>query len=100
MDESLQVGSWLRPFQTIDCVPLTAPSTELQNYEGFTAAIDDWLNNLSTRYKDQMATLLTLNFQTFEAWFKNAALGLAPGGGKVPWASPPVRQIPAPVADI
>jgi transposase len=36
------------------------------SYEVFTAAIDDCLGNLSTRYKDQMDTLLTLNIQTFE----------------------------------
>jgi transposase len=31
----------------------------------FTAAIDDCLDHLNTRYRDQMASLLTLNFQTF-----------------------------------
>jgi transposase len=38
----------------------------LPDYEAFTGAIDDCLNNLHTKYKDQMATLLTLNFQTYE----------------------------------
>jgi transposase len=38
----------------------------LPDYESFTRAIDGCLNNLQTKYKDQMATLLTLNFQTFE----------------------------------
>jgi hypothetical protein len=32
----------------------------------FTQAIDDCLNSLGTRYKGRMATLLALNFQTFE----------------------------------
>lgn len=35
-------------------------------YEEFTAAIDDCLAQLSTSHKEQMKTLLTLNFQTFE----------------------------------
>ncbi len=38
----------------------------LENYEAFTAAIDDCLNNLSTKHKAKMDTLLTLNFQTFD----------------------------------
>ena len=38
----------------------------LPDYESFTRAIDGCLNNLQTKYKDQMTTLLTLNFQTFE----------------------------------
>jgi transposase len=38
----------------------------LSNYQVFTAAIDDCLNQLSTTHKDQMDTLLTLEFQTFE----------------------------------
>ena len=38
----------------------------LPDYESFTRAIDGCLNNLQTKYKDQMATLLTHNFQTFE----------------------------------
>jgi transposase len=38
----------------------------LATYEAFTAAIDDCLNNLSTKHKSKMDTLLTLNFQTFE----------------------------------
>jgi transposase len=41
-------------------------SKYLPSYEAFTNAIDACLNNLSTRYKDKMDTLLTLNFQTFE----------------------------------
>src|SRR5262249_39668223 len=36
------------------------------DYEAFTGAIDDCLNNLQTKYKEQMTTLLRLNFQTFE----------------------------------
>jgi transposase len=38
----------------------------LPDYESFTRAIDGCLNNLQTKYKQQMKTLLTLNFQTFE----------------------------------
>jgi transposase len=38
----------------------------LQDYEAFTTAIDDCLNNLPTKHKAKMDTLLTLNFQTFE----------------------------------
>ena len=38
----------------------------LPDYEAFTAAIDDCLNDLPTKYKAKMDTLLTLNFQTFE----------------------------------
>ena len=41
-------------------------SRPLPDYETFTRTIDECLNNLHTKYKDQMATLLTLNFQTFE----------------------------------
>ena len=41
-------------------------SKYLATYEGFTAAIDACLNNLHTRHKAKMDTLLTLNFQTFE----------------------------------
>jgi transposase len=41
-------------------------SRPLPDYEAFTHAIDDCLQSLGTKYKDQMATLLTLNFQTFE----------------------------------
>lgn len=36
------------------------------DYEAFTQAIDDCLNGLNTKYKDQMETLLTHNFQTFD----------------------------------
>lgn len=36
------------------------------SYEAFTGAIDECLNSLGTKYKGQMATLLTLNFQTYE----------------------------------
>jgi transposase len=38
----------------------------LPDYEAFTGTIDDCLNSLRTKYKQQMATLLTLNFQTYE----------------------------------
>lgn len=38
----------------------------LEDYEAFTAAIDDCLNNLPTKHKAKMDTLLTFNFQTFE----------------------------------
>jgi hypothetical protein len=38
----------------------------LPDYETFTVTIDTCLNNLDTKYKQQMTTLLTLNFQTFE----------------------------------
>jgi transposase len=36
------------------------------DYEAFTQAIDEGLSNLQTKYKEQMTTLLTFNFQTFE----------------------------------
>jgi len=36
------------------------------SYEAFTAAIDDCLKSLTTKYKEQMKTLLTLEFQTYE----------------------------------
>jgi len=36
------------------------------DYETFTQSIDDCLNGLRTKYKQQMTTLLTLNFQTYE----------------------------------
>jgi transposase len=39
---------------------------QLPTYEAFTAVIDECLNNLHTRHKAKMDTLLTLNFQTFE----------------------------------
>ncbi len=39
---------------------------QLPTYEAFTAAIDECLNDLHTRHKAKMDTLLTLNFQTFE----------------------------------
>jgi len=39
---------------------------QLPTYDAFTAAIDECLNNLHTRHKAKMDTLLTLNFQTFE----------------------------------
>ena len=35
-------------------------------YETFTAAIDGCLKISGTNYKEQMKTLLALNFQTFE----------------------------------
>jgi len=38
----------------------------LPDYEAFTETIDDCLNGLRTKYKEQMTTLLTLNFQTYE----------------------------------
>jgi transposase len=38
---------------------------QLPTYEAFTAAIDECLNDLHTRHKTKMDTLLTLNFQTF-----------------------------------
>jgi len=41
-------------------------SRPLPNYDAFTQTIDDCLNNLRTKYKEQMQTLLTLNFQTYE----------------------------------
>lgn len=41
-------------------------SRTLPDYGAFTCAIDDCLNSLRTQYKEQMATLLTLNFQTYE----------------------------------
>jgi transposase len=41
-------------------------SKQLPTYEAFTAAIDDCLNNLPTKHKAKMDTLLTLNFQTFD----------------------------------
>lgn len=41
-------------------------SRSLPTYEAFTQTIDDGLNNLRTKHKEQMATLLTLNFQTYE----------------------------------
>jgi transposase len=36
------------------------------DYETFTQTIDDCLKSLRVKYKKQMTTLLTLNFQTFE----------------------------------
>jgi transposase len=38
----------------------------LENYEDFSAAIDTCLNDLPTKHKAKMDTLLTLEFQTFE----------------------------------
>lgn len=38
----------------------------LADYTTFTKTIDDCLNNLNIKYKEQMETLLTLTFQTFE----------------------------------
>jgi transposase len=37
-----------------------------ETYEAFTAAIDECLDDLPTRHKGKMDTLLTLNFQTFQ----------------------------------
>ena len=36
------------------------------DYEAFTGTIDDCLNGLRTKYKQQMKTRLTLKFQTYE----------------------------------
>ena len=41
-------------------------SCHLPDYATFTQTIDRCLNSLRTKYKDQMATLLTLKFQTYE----------------------------------
>jgi len=41
-------------------------SRPLPDDETFTQAIDARLNQLHTKYKEQMKTLLTLNFQTYE----------------------------------
>jgi len=41
-------------------------SRPLPDYETFTHSIDACLKSLDTKYKGQMATLLTLNFQTLE----------------------------------
>ena len=41
-------------------------SRVLPTYEAFTAAIDDGLANLNARHKQQMASLLTLEFQLFD----------------------------------
>jgi transposase len=41
-------------------------SRVLPDYEAFTRTIDDCLNGLGTKYQEQMATLLTLNFQSYE----------------------------------
>jgi transposase len=41
-------------------------SRALPDYETFTRTIDDCLNSLGTKYEEQMATLLTLNFQTYD----------------------------------
>ena len=41
-------------------------SRALPDYAAFTGAIDGCLAGLSTQHKEQMKTLLTLNFQTFE----------------------------------
>ena len=41
-------------------------SRHLPTYEAFTQAIDHCLDNLSTTYKHEMDTLLTLNFQLFD----------------------------------
>jgi transposase len=41
-------------------------SRVLPNYDAFTQTIDTCLNNLDKQYREQMTTLLTLNFQTFE----------------------------------
>jgi len=41
-------------------------SRPMPDYASFTQAIDSCLNSLSTKHKEQVETLLTLNFQTFE----------------------------------
>ncbi len=41
-------------------------SRPLPDYKTFTQTIDDCLNHLQTKYKEQMMTLLTHNFQTYE----------------------------------
>jgi transposase len=41
-------------------------SRPLPDYETFTQTIDDCLNSLRTKHKEQMTTLLTFNFQTFD----------------------------------
>ena len=41
-------------------------STYYSNYEEFTTAIQQCLDDLSTRHKEAMDSLLTHNFQTFE----------------------------------
>jgi transposase len=41
-------------------------SRSLASYEEFTGAIDGCLNNLHTKHRDQVKTLLTLKFQLFE----------------------------------
>lgn len=41
-------------------------STYYQTFEQFQAGIQGCLDNLSTKYKQEMATLLTHKFQTFE----------------------------------
>lgn len=41
-------------------------SRPMPDDETFTRTIDDCLKSLDTKYKDQMTTLLALNFQTFE----------------------------------
>jgi transposase len=38
----------------------------LADYQTFTRVIDDCLNDLRTKHKERMKTLLTLNFQTYE----------------------------------
>jgi hypothetical protein len=38
----------------------------MPDYGTFTRTIDDDLNCLRSKYKEQMATLLALNFQTYE----------------------------------
>jgi transposase len=41
-------------------------SRPIPDYATFTRTIDDCLGSLGSQYKEQMETLLTLNFQTFE----------------------------------
>ncbi len=38
-----------------------------KNFQEFQAAIDDCLNRAATTYKDELDSLMTLQFQTFNA---------------------------------
>jgi len=58
----LNVIERLWKFVKEECLGCRVPPT----YEAFTAAIDDCLANLKTRHKQQMASLLTLEFQLFD----------------------------------
>ena len=41
-------------------------SRPLADHETFAPTVGDCLNHLQTKYQEQMKTLLTLNFQTYE----------------------------------